>query len=353
MSRSSTSTAGIIISKFGETLRGKRQQRPITNNANAASSTVTGVCYSNASPHPNPSVDSPYSSTRRTPNEVAPFEEPPEPSPLAATVFSTASSSSRQPRPRGPVLKRLISGWSTDEYSPARGSVTSSNFSFPYTHNDTASFDSYQSRAAARSASPMVDIYRQPGLSAPLHPPRRVDSIDSSVTNDFALPLPMSASAALRMVARSPQDGDRFSDRTGMRSSGSSFYAGPYSSASTETESRNDYPANKTLSPRFNGPSHRASTGQYGTPHSSGLSFLSRFSVATTHSASSAPQLESFTPTFGMKKLPPLPAASMHSLDESSFMSPPSTRLPGSVYPDDAYDSDGMTIPDPHTRQPS
>ncbi len=219
MSRSSTSTAGIIISKFGETLRGRRQQRPITNNANAAPSTVTGVCYSNASPHPNPSVDSPYSSTRRTPNEVAPFEEPTEPSPLAAAVFNaaTASSSSRQPRPtKGPVLKRLVRGWSTDEYSPATRSVTSSNFSFLYTYDDTASFDSYQSRRApARSNSPMVDIYRQPGLSAPLHPPRRVDSIGNSITNDFALPpVPMSASAALHMVGRSPLDGDRFSDRT-------------------------------------------------------------------------------------------------------------------------------------------
>lgn len=350
MSRSSTSTAGIIISKFGDTLRGGRQQRPITYSANAAPSTVTGVCYSDASPHPNPTVDYPYASTRRTPNEVAPFEEPAEPSPLAAAVFNTASSSSRQPRPRGPVLKRLVGGWSNDEYSPATRSVTSSNFSFPYAYDDAASFDSRQSRRApSRSASPMVDFYRPPGWSAPLHPPRRVDSIDSSITNDFVLPpVPMSASAALRMVARSPLDGDRFSDRTGMRSSGSSFYAGPHSSASTETESRNDYPANKTLPPPFNDPSHRASTGRYGIPHSSRLSFLSRFSVATTNSAS-APQL----PTFRMKKLPPLPVASIHSFDESSFTSPPSTLLPGSVYSEDAYDGDGLTIPNPHTRQPS
>jgi hypothetical protein len=89
---SRTSTAGIIISKFGESLVGKRQ-RPT---ANPPVGVVTGVCYSDASPSPNPSrqacnydVTSPYP-LARTPNEVAPFEEPTEPSPLAAAVFNTA-----------------------------------------------------------------------------------------------------------------------------------------------------------------------------------------------------------------------------------------------------------------------
>lgn len=353
---SRASSAGIIISKFGESLLGKRQQRPIAN-ANAPAGTVTGVCYSDASPSPNQKtcydVTSPYTRTRRTPNEVAPFEEPVEPSPIAAAVFNATAgpSSSRQPPPSRPVLKRLVGGWSTDEYSPAPRSATPSTFSY---YDDTASFDSYRSRRTpARSSSPVMDFYRQPGLSAPLRPPPRVHSTGSSFTNEFSLPpVSTSASAALRMVARSPQDSDRFSDRTGMRSSGSSFYTEQYSGASTETESRSDYSASKTPFPRSINYSYRASTGRYGTPHSPALSSPSRFSVATTHSPPPVPQLESFTPTFGMKKLPPLPAASIRSFDEFSLPSPPSTPLPGSVY-SEAYDSDGMTIPDPHIRQPS
>jgi hypothetical protein len=351
---SRASTPGIIISKFGESLFGKRQQQPIAN-THALASTVTGVCYSDAStsPNPKPCYDVP---TRRTPNEVAPFEEPVEPSPIAAAVFNAAAAppSSRQPRPSRPVLNRLVGSWSTDEYSTAPRSATSSNFSYPYTYDDTASFDSYRSRRTpARSATPLMDFYRQPGLPAPLRPPppppSRVHSTGSSIINDFPLPtVSASASAALRMVARSPQDSDHFSDRTGTRSSGSSFYAGQYSGTSTETESRNDYSVSKTPFPHFTNASHRASTGPYGTPHSPALSSPSRFSAVMTHSASSVPQLESFTPTFGMKKLPSLPTASIRSFDEPSLPSPPSTPLPGSVYSGDAYDSDGMTIPDPH-----
>ena len=349
MSRSST--PGIIISKFGEALLGKRQQRPVSiindANANASVSTVTGVCYSDASPRLY-RVDSPYLPTRRTPNEVAPFEEPAEPSPLAATVsnMATASSSSlssRQPQPQRAVPNRLVGGWSADDYSPAPRPATSSDFSFPYTYDDAASFHSYQSRRTpARSTSPIMNFYRQSGLFAPRHqPPQRVDSIGSSITNDLPFPpVPMSASAALRMVARSPHDGDYFSDRPGTGSSGSSFYTGQHSGVSTDTESRNDYWTSTTAFPRFNDSSHRASTGRYSTPHSPPLASLSHFSVATTHSASSVPQLESFTPTFGMKKLPSLPAASIHSFDESSFMSSPSTPLSGSVYSEDPYDSD-------------
>jgi len=360
---SRASTPGIIISKFGESLLGKRQQQPIAN-ANApactVTGTVTGVCYSDASPSPNPKsyydVTSPYS-TRRTPNEVAPFEEPVEPSPIAAAVFNAVASSSsgRQARPSRPALTRLVGSWSTDEYPPVPKSATSSTFSYPYTYDDTASFDSHRSRRSiARSTTPIMDFYRQSGLSAPLRPPPPwIHSTSSSITNDCPLPtVSTSASAALRMVARSPQDSDRFSDRTGMRSSGSSFYAGQYSGTSTDTESRNDYSVSKTPFPRFINPSHRASTGQYGTPHSPALSSPSRFSITTTHSASSVPQLESFTPTFGMKKLPSLPAASIHSFDERSLPSPPSTPLPGSLYSEDAYDSDGVTIPGLHTRQP-
>ena len=345
MSRSST--PGIIISKFGDAFLGKRQQRPISiinnANANAPASTVTGVCYSDASPRPY-GLDSPYLPTRRTPNEVAPFEEPPEPSPLAATAFSAPSSSSSlssSRQPRQPVLRRLVGGWSADGYSPAPRTASSSSFSFPYYYDDAASFHSYQSRGTpARSTSPIMNFYRQSGCSAPPHqPPRRVDSIGSIITNDFP-PVSMSASAALRMVARSPQDGDCFSDRTGIRSSGSSFYTGQHSGASTDTEGRNDYWGSKTAFPRFNDPSHHASTGRYSTPNPPALASLSRFSVATTHTASSVSQLESFTPTFGMKKLPSLPAASIHSFDESSFTSTPSTPLSSSVFSEDAYDSD-------------
>ena len=345
MSRSST--PGIIISKFGSALLGKRQRPVSITNANARASTVTGVCYSDASPRLH-GVDSPYLPTRRTPNEVAPFEEPVEPPPLTATAFrvatassSSSSSSSSSRQPRWPVLKSLVGGWSADDYSPDPRTATSSNISFPYTYDDAASFHSYQSRRTpARSASPIMNFYRHSGLPAPLHQPlQRVDSIGSSITNDLPFPpVPMSASAALRMVARSPQDGDCFSNRTGTHSSGSSFYAGHHSGASTDTESRNDYWASKTAFPRFNDPSHCASTGRYSTPHSPALASLSRFSVATTHSASSVPQLESFTPTFGMKKLPSLPAASIHSFDKSSITSPPS--ISGSVYSEDAYDSD-------------
>jgi hypothetical protein len=371
MSRSST--AGIIISKFGESLLPLRKQRqqPISNpDLPAGSVTVTGVCYSDAgpnlNPNPNPLTSSSSSSTypplpptraTRTPNEVAPFEEPTEPTPLATAIINAAAARPpRQPQSSRPVLKKLISTWSTDEYPqypPVPRSATSSNFSYPsYTYDDTASFDSHQSRhIPARFTSSIMDIYRQPGLPAPPPlPPRRVDSIGStSTTNDFLPQVPSSASAALRMLARSTYHRDRSSERTG---SGSSFYTEQGSTASTEAESRNDYSLGKTSFPRFSGPSRRTSTGQYGTPHPPSISSSSRFSVVTTHSDSSIPQLESFTPTFGMKKLPSLPAASVRSFDEFSFPSPPSTPLPGSVYSEDAYDSDGITIPDLHTQQP-
>lgn len=361
---SRTSTAGIIISKFGESLLGK-SQRLATSPPDGI---VTGVCYSDASPSPKtPSrqacsydVTSPYPPTR-TPNEVAPFEEPAEPSPLAAVVFnaSAAASSSRPPQQAGsskssrPMLKRLIRAWSTDDYPPTPRSATPSISSYPYSYDDTASFDSYQPhRTPTHSTPPQMEYNGQP--ATPLRaPPRRVDFTGGRITNDFSLPpIPTSASVALNMVARPPYDGDRFSDQTGVRSSGSSYYAGRYSSASTEIESRDDYAASRTPFPRLNVSSRRASTGRDRTPGSYAPPYVSTLSVSTTHSDTSIPQLESFTPTFGVKKLPSLPAVSVRSFDEFSLPSPPRTPLPGSIYSGDAYDSDRMTIADQHTREP-
>jgi hypothetical protein len=137
---------------------------------------VTGVCYSDASPNPRPpsrqNVTSPYPSAR-TPNEVAPFEEPMELSPLAAAVFNAATaSSSRQPRQglssksSHLMLKKLIGGRSTDDYPHPPRSATSGNFSYPYTHDDAASFDSHQSRhTLGRPTSAMMEYSRQPGVS--------------------------------------------------------------------------------------------------------------------------------------------------------------------------------------------
>jgi len=382
---SRASTAGIIISKFGGPLSflGKRQ-RPVANTDadRPPPAAVTGVCYSDAAPNqtPNPKsgfdVDvtptSPYSPApppppppppTRTPNEVAPFEEPSEPSPLAAAVLHAhahAAAASPHPQSSRPLLKRLFGGGGgarsadEDEYPTPPKSATSATFSlfYPYTNDDAASFVSNQSRRApvpapvpvpdpSRSASPIFELYqRQPA-----------DTLRPTLRPAFPLsPIPSSATAALRMISRSTYDRDRYSDRTGNYSSGSSFYSEQYqySPASTSTESRNDYSARKATFPHFNAPSHRASTGgQYATSHSP-----STFSVVTTHSESSVPQLESFTPTFGIKKLPSLPAASLRSFDEFSLPSPPSTPLPGSVYSEDGYDSDGMTIADPHTRRP-
>lgn len=348
---SRTSAAGIIISKFGESLVGKRQ-RPT---ANLPIGVVKGACYSDASPSPKPprrqacnyDVTSPYP-LARIPNEVAPFEEPAEPSPLAAAVFNTASSasSSRQP-PRAessmsmrPVLKRLIGGRSTDEYPQ---SATFSTFTYPSSYDDASSFDSRQSHhTPAHPTFPMKEYYRQPGVPIPLRPPpRRVDSPGGSITDGFSLPvISTSASAALRMIARSAYNGDWFSDQTGVHSSGSSFYAEQYSSASTETENRNDYSAGRTPFPHLSAPSRRASTGPPG-PY--GASSPSMLTVATAHSEASLLQFESFTPTFGVRKLPSLPAASVGSFDDFSLPSPPSTPLPGSTYSEDAYDSDSLT----------
>jgi len=366
---SRTSTAGIIISKFGGSLVGKRQ-RPTAINPPVG--VVTGVCYSDVSPNPkSPSkqachydVTSPYLQLPRTPNEVAPFEEPAEPSPLAAAVFNSnagSASSSRQrrraesSRSKRPVLKRLIGGWSTDGYPPAPRSATPSTSFYPFSYDDTASFDSRQSHhTPAHPTSPMIEYYRQPDVPIPLRPPpRRMDSPGSRITNGFPLPaIPTSPSAALRMIARPTYDGDWSSDQTGVRSSGSSYYAERYSSASTETESRKDYSsASKTPFPRLSAPSHRASTGQYGTPRPYGPSSPSMLSVATAHSEASVPQFESFTPTFGVRKLPSLPAASVRSFGEFSLPSPPSTPLPTSPYSEDAYDSDSMTTADPTSPQ--
>lgn len=355
---SRASTAGIIISKFGESLVGKRQQPT----ANPPVGAVTGVCYSDASsPSPktptrqpcNYDVTSPYLFAR-TPNEVAPFEEPSEPSPLATGVLNSATVSSEPRRAESsmsmrPVLKRLIGGRSTNEYPPAPRSATSSTFSYPPSYDDASSFDSRQYyHTLAHPTSAMKEYSRQPGVIIPLRPPPpRVDSPVSSVTNSFPPPvISTSASAALRMIARPTYDGDWSSDRTGVRSSGSSFYAGQYSSASTETESRNDYSAGKTPFSHPSTPSRRASTGRYGTPSQYGPS-PSMLSVATAHSEASVPQFESFTPTFGVRKLPSLPAASLRSFDEFSLPSPPNTPLPGSTYSEDAYDTDSLTTAGP------
>jgi len=355
---SQSSTAGIIISRFGESLVGKRR-RPT---ANPSPGVMTGVCFSDASPSSRPpsrqacnyDVTSYYP---RTPNEVAPFEEPAEPSFLASAVLNAAASSSRQPQraessmSKRPVLKRLIGGWSANEYPPTPRSATSSIFSYPYAYDDTASLNSYQSHhPPARSTSPMMELYRRPSVPTPLSPPlQRVDSTWSSIATGFTPPIP-SASAALRMITRS--DGDRFSDRTGVRSSGSSFYGEQYSSASTEAESRNGYSASKTSFLRLSGRPHRASTGRYGTPGSYATPSASVVSVATAHTEASVPQFESFTPTFGVKKLPSLPAASLRSFDEFSLPSPPSTPLAGGMYSESAYDSGSISTADPHTRLP-